>query len=351
MSFSRPTLSVLIERGRADINARLTGAEARLRHNVLDVLTRMHQGAMNDFYAYAGWIADQILPDTADGAFLARHAARWGLSRKAATFAAGTAIASGVNGRTIPADARLSRIDGTQYRVATATTIEGGTATLPLKAVESGSGQSADAGQELTFQELIAGVNAVATVSAGGIADGSAEEMDDSLLDRLLARIQNPPQGGSAADYKLWALAQPGVTRAWVLPGWLGSGTVGLTFVMDGRPDIIPTAADIAEVQAALDYLRPVTAALTVFAPIPQPVDIAATIFPDTPAVRAAVLANLGDMFLRDAEPGGTIRRSRLSEAVSIAAGEAYHELIAPAQDIVAATAAKLPVPGAVTFS
>lgn len=351
MSFDRPTLSALVARDRADINARLPGADARLRHSVLDVLARMHAGGLNDLYAYADWISRQILPDTADAEILARHAARWGILRKAASYAAGTATATGTNGTVIPADTLLSRIDGAQYRVTAEAIIGAGVATIALEAVDAGTGHGMDEDQQLTFVALIAGINAVAIVDAGGIADGADEEDDDSLLYRLLARIQTPPQGGSEADYRLWALAQPGVTRAWPYRNWLGAGTVGLTFVMDGRPDIIPLPADIAAVQAALDDLRPVTADLTVFAPIPEPVDITVLLSPSTAAVRAAVELEIADMFLRDAEPGGTIRRSRLSEAISIAAGENYHSLPIPAADFTASSAAKLPVVGTVSFA
>lgn len=350
MSYDRPTLSALITRDRADLNARLPGADARLRHSVLDVLARMHAGAMNDLYGYANWISRQIHPDTADGDILARHAARRGIIRKAASYAAGVATATGTDGTAIPAETLLSRIDGTQYRVTTDAVVSAGSATLALEAVDAGSGHGMDAGQELTFVELIAGVAATVTVDAGGIADGADEENDDSLLYRLLLRLQTPPQGGSVADYKAWALAQPGVTRAWVIPGWMGAGTVGVTFVMDGRADIIPLAADVAAVQGALELLRPVTADLIVFAPIAEPVDISIALSPSTAAVEAAVALEIDDMFLRDGEPGGTIYRSRISEAASIAAGESHHVLSLPAADFTASSAAKLPVRGVLTF-
>ena len=85
MSLERPTLSTLIDRARGDINSRLDGADARLRRNVLDVLVRMHAGAMNDLYGLASQIALQIHPDTASADILARYAGRWGIVRKAAT--------------------------------------------------------------------------------------------------------------------------------------------------------------------------------------------------------------------------------------------------------------------------
>ncbi|MEI7000453.1 baseplate J/gp47 family protein, partial [Klebsiella pneumoniae] len=51
---------------------------------------------------------------------------------------------------------------------------------------------------------------------------------------RGLLAYQNPLQGGSDADYKKWALAVSGVTRAWVKRRIMGAGTVGVYIMCDG---------------------------------------------------------------------------------------------------------------------
>lgn len=348
MPFNRPTLSDLIARTRSDIETRLPSADSALRHSVLDVLARMHGGAISGAYGYLDFLARQILPDTAEAEFLARHAAIWGIRRKAAIAATATAIATGVNGTQIPAGTQALRIDGRTYRVTVAAQIGGGVASLALEAVEAGPESDLTPGTILTLSSAILGVNAVITVNAAGVR-GALEEDDDSLLSRLLDRIRTPPQGGSANDYRAWALAQPGVTRAWVYPGWMGAGTVGVAFVMDQREDIIPEVADVAAVQAALDVLRPVTAQVVVFAPTPSPVDVVLRVAPNTLAVREAITAELADFFTRDAEPGGTIYRSRLSETMSLAAGEFSHTLDLPDSDFTAAPG-EIPALGTVTF-
>ena len=56
----------------------------------------------------------------------------------------------------------------------------------------------------------------------------------------------------------------------------------------------------------------------------------------DTPAVRAAVQAELEDLFGRLATPmGTTLYRSNISEAISLATGETAHVLSVPAGDVV----------------
>lgn len=349
MTLVRPTLSALIERARADIESRLPGADSRLRHSVLDVLARVHAGAAAGLYGYLANIADQIMPDTANGQFLARHVAIWGLRPKAAVAAVITATATGTNGSVIISGTQVSRSDGAIYATTAAATITAGRATITLQAVDAGLDGDVAPGAVLTFTAPVPGVNA--TVSVVGTSTAGAEEEDlEALRARLLRRIRTPPQGGAASDYVSWALEQPGVTRAWPYPGWLGAGTVGLTFVMDDRPDPVPLAGDVLAVQEALDQLRPVTAALTVFAPLTRSDDLIIAVTPSSPAVQTAIEAELQDFYRREAEPGGTIHLSRIGEAISQANGEFDHRIIAPAGDFIGSPGV-LPVLGNVTFA
>lgn len=349
MTLVRPTLSALIERGRSDIESRMPGADSRLRHSALDVLVRVHAGAVAGLYGYLANIADQIMPDRATGQFLARHVAIWGLRPKAAVAAVITATATGTNDSPILSGTQVSRSDGAIYATTAAATITAGTATITLQAVDAGLDGDVAPGAVLTFTAPVPGVNA--TVSVIGTSTGGAEEEDaEALRARLLQRIRTPPKGGAASDYVSWALEQPGVTRAWCYPNWLGAGTVGLTFVMDGRADPVPLAGDVLAVQNALDQLRPVTAALTVFAPLTLTVNFNITVTPAAPAVRAAIEAELQDFFRREAQPSGTIYLSRVNEVISQAEGEFNHVMNAPAGDVIA-TAGVLPILGSIAFA
>jgi len=166
----------------------------------------------------------------------------------------------------------------------------------------------------------------------------------------LLARIRQAPAGGAQHDYVGWALEVAEVTRAWVYPGWMGAGTVGVAFVMDARPDLIPTEDDVASVQAHLAGLAPVTADVIVIAPTPYPVDLTITaLTPGDDATRAAVTAEVRDLLIREGQLGGTILVSRLREAISQAAGETDHVLTSPSANVTA-PAGQLPVLGAVTW-
>lgn len=349
MPFSRPTLSQLVERARDDIDTRLPGADSRLRRSVLDVLARVHAGATHGLYGLLDWLWRQLFPDTAEADSLARWAAIWGLTRKPATIATGKARVTGANGAIVPAGALLVRSDGAEYLTAQAATIAAGEALLDIAAGAAGPAGNAEAGVVLTFASPVAGVVATAAVQAPGLVGGGGEEADDALRARLLARIRRPPHGGNRSDYERWALEVPGVTRAWVYPLLLGPGTVSVYFVMDGRPDPIPLAADVEAVQAYLDERRPVTAAVSVFAPVPQPLPMTVQATPATESVRAAIAAEIADLLYREAEPGGVILISRLREAISLAAGEADHVLIQPAGNV-AAEPGRIIVPGEIAW-
>ena len=334
MPFNRPTLSTLVERARDDLDARLPGADSRLRRSALDVLARVHAGAVDGLHGFQQWISRQILPDTSEGEVLARQAAIWGLQRKAAMSASGSIRVTGANGAELPAGTALLRGDGVEYLTTAAAVLAGGAAIAGVRAVEAGRGGNAEPGTRLTFVSPVPGVNAVAQVAAGAIGGGDDQESDDALRARLLDRIRRPPHGGSRSDYERWALEVAGVTRAWVTPGVFGPGTVGLQFVADGRANIIPTADEVAVVQAYLDPLRPVTAELFVTAPIAFPVALLIRAIPSTAAVKAAIAAEVEDLLAREAVPGGTILISHLREAISLAAGEHDHELVQPAGNV-----------------
>lgn len=349
MAYNRPTLTELHSRILDDIDARVPGADSRLRFSVLGVLARVFAAAFHAAYGLLNHWSRQILPDTADGVHLTRHAANWSVLRKAATKASGTVGVTGTGGAIIPEGAILVRRDGAEYRVTAAAVIAAGVAVVAVavEAMIEGDAGNTDAAAILSFATPVAGVNAGATVISVGA--GNAAENDDSLRARLLRRMQRPPHGGNADDYVDWALAVAGVTRAWNAPNELGLGTVTVRFVMDGRVNIIPQPADVAAVQAYIDDVRPVGSVTTVVAPIAQAVNFLIRAVPPTLAVRQAITEELADLFRRDAAPGGTLLHSRMREAISLAAGEMDHDLNSPGGNA-SFPAGVIPVLGNVDF-
>lgn len=350
MPFERPSLQALIERAASDIEARLPGTDARLRRSNLNVLARVHAGGLHGLYGYLAYMALQVMPDTAEAAYLERWASIWGVLRLPAAYAEGDVKVFGAEGAVLPAGAVLQRADGTQYITTSDATILAGFAVVHVEASAPGTGGNADPGVQLVQTQPVAGIDSDAEVQPSGISGGTEAENDGALRGRLLSRIQAPPHGGNAADYVGWAREVPGVTRAWCDPLENGPGTVVVRFVRDDDVDFIPSAGEVADVQTHIDDLRPVTANVTVVAPTAVPLDMTITLVPNTAAVRAAVEAELADAIRRDSQPGGTILVSHLREAISVAAGETNHVLTSPAADVTHSTG-EIATLGSITWS
>lgn len=352
MAFTRPTLDTLRRDARSALEGRLPGADAALRFTALRILADVVAGQAHLTFGHLDWIARQVIPDTAQADFLDRWAGLHGLARRPATRAAGMVALAGAGPAVLPQGSVLTRADGTAYlTTAEASLAEG--ASIAVVTVEAGAGGevgNAEVGTALTLSVAVSGLSGTVTVDADGLSGGAGAESDDRLRARLVARLSSPPQGGAARDYIAWALTVPGVTRVWVYPRNRGNGTVDVAFVMDARADIVPLPADVAEVQAVIEERRPVTADCIVFAPVATPLAVTISgLSPDSAAVRAAILVELQDQIQRDAEPGGITHRSRLIEAISRAAGEAYHTLAVPPTDV-ASAAGHISVLGAVSF-
>lgn len=354
MPFSRPTLKTLIDRAIADINARLPDADARLPFSNLNVLAHVQGAGVHGLYGFLDWIAKQVFPDTAETEALERWASIWGVTRKAAAPATGVVTLTGTSGAVVPAGTLLQRPDGQQYQTTADATLYGGTVDASVVAVTAGLATSSTAGTSMNLVSPVVGVNTAVVVTAGGLTGGSDTETDASLRARLLTRIQTPPHGGASADYINWALEVPGVTRAWVSPAELGLGTVTLRFVRDNDGSgaaIIPDSAEVAAVQAYIDVRRPVTAQLTVVAPTPVPLNFNIQgLMPNTSAVQSAVQAELQDLLLREAVPGGTILLSHIRSAISSALGETDYVLVAPSANVTNTTG-NMSTMGAITWS
>lgn len=352
MPLDRPSLQELIERVYADIESQLPGTDARLRRSNLGVLGRTHSGVTHGLYGHLDWQSKQLLPDTAELEYLERHASVYKITRIAAGKAAGSITFTGTDTSVIPAGTIVQRSDAVEFTTDAEATINAGSAIAAVTAVEGGVASNTDAGSSVTLVNPIAGVNSTASVTTA-IANGTDAESDDSLRERLLDRIQQPPHGGAEFDYVKWAKEVSGVTRAWEYPQEMGIGTVTVRFVVDDHAvSSIPDAAKVTEVQDHIDSVRPVTVkGLYVVAPLDTPLDITITgLNPDTQEVRDAITAELKDLLRREAVPGGTILISHIREAISIAAGEHDHALTVPAADVTHSTG-EIATLGVITWS
>ena len=337
--FNRPVLPELIQRVRNDVLSRLS-AEDVLRRTDAEVYARVLGGVAHGLYGFIEWLSKQVIYDTAEAEYLERWCSIWGINRKVAAPATGTVTFTVQAGSLIPSGTLLQALDGVQYQTSTDATVSASTATASVTALVPAAAGNRATGQNLTLVSPVVGVQS--TVTAGLLFGGADVETDDALRARLLARIQQPPHGGTSSDYTPWTLEVPGVTRAWVYPAELGLGTVTVRFVRDNDGTgtaIIPDAGEVAAVQAYIDARRPVTAQLIVVAPAAVPLNFTIQgLVPATLTVQVAVQAELADLLLREAVPGGIILLSHIRAAISAASGETDYVLTAPLANVTNST-------------
>lgn len=345
MAFDRPTLRELITQMTTDAE-REAGAK-QLRQSILRVLPKVFAYACHGLYGFIAWILKQLFPDTAEKQFLERQASIQGIYRRAASKATGTLTVSYTEGATLPVGTIFMADDQTRYE--TTAEPEVGSYTVPVQCLEVGTIGNREEGQTYTLVSPVTGVDAEAVGSE--MAGGAEAESDESLRERLLYRLRNPPRGGTATDYVAWAKEVPGVTRAWCFPKEQGIGTVVVRFATDELTDDgVPTSGMVQIVADHIAESAPVTAATTVVAPVAKAVNFRIKdLTPDFESVRAQVEAELKSLFVREATPGEALLISHIRQAISSAAGEEDFELLEPTADV-PADSTQLLVVGEVTY-
>ena len=331
MSFARPSLADLINRAYTDINSRIAGVDATLRRSNLNIFARVHSAVVNGLYGFIHYLAGELVYDTAVD-FLPRWASIWGITPKPASFATGTATFTGVNGADIPALTELQRDDGALFTTNADATIAAGTAMVAITALAAGSLGVSSVGAAFITTLPINNVNAIATIVT--YLDGADAEQISALRSRFIARVQQPPAGGNENDYENWALAVPGVTRAWCNPCGMGEGTVVVRFMMDlTYINGIPTTTDATTVYNYINTLRPAgMSGLFVVPPVAAPLNPAISIKPNNATVQAAITAQLAALILDEAQPedgtgSGILLLSHVEESISTTVGVVDNQL------------------------
>lgn len=183
--------------------------------------------------------------------------------RNAATVASGGTLGgTAVPGAVVPAGTQGVDSSG----LVTVTTTAGATAngfgiwSAACKATSAGKAGNLPALTAITISAPPVGVNVSAALS-GALSGGADEEDDLALLVRILARLRNPPRGGTAADIRAWceeatdAQGQIYGLRAWPYPKRDGGGSTDVVITIaagtgQGRD---PGSTVATAVQAVVD--------------------------------------------------------------------------------------------------
>ena len=336
----------------------LSTSDLELARSNIAALSFVQAVGLHGAYRYLrDFIARQAIPTQSSGDFLDGWLESYGMARKGAASAAGSATGTGVTASVLPAGTLLQADDGRQYRVSADVTVAAGAVTAALIAVEAGAAGNLGGTQALKLVSPVTGIDAAFTTATAGLSGGADIETDAQAIYRLQQRLGAEPMGGSPADYARWALQVPGITRAWGVRNPAGATTAGVIIMADGNA--APGLPTTAQQSTVLDYIRDPRRGppdeLFVIIPTPVTINVQVTLSPDTAAIRTGVQAALADLFVREAAPGQSIPHSHLTEAISGVAGEYNHQVIAPTLVqggyFTVDAYAKLLVLGSVTFA
>jgi len=334
MPWQTPTLKDVRKLTRDYVLTQL-GAKVMVPNSALRIMSDAMSGLTHLTLLYIDWLSKQLLPDTSETEWLDRHGDIWlvnadgSIGRKAATYAHGTVLFTGLSGVVAPTGTLLNGANSVQYQTVADAVLSATGGTAPAVALTAGIiGNLADS-QPLGIVVPIVGIDAASL--SGDMSGGVDMETDEQLRERVLRRIRQPPMGGAAYDYEAWALAVPGVTRAWCYPNEMGIGTVTLRFMMDdlrADNDGFPLQQDCATVENYINSKRPVAVKdFFVVAPIKQEITcVIDELVPDTDSMRGEIEQSLDKMLLEFAAPGQTIFAAWKNFAIMSAPGiQSFH--------------------------
>ena len=152
-----------------------------------------------------------------------------------------------------------------------------------------------------------------------------------------------------------------GVTRAWVFPLYNGAGTVGCAFVRDAESPIVPSASEIATVDAyVVSHTDPATGqtvgipvtaepGLFMITLVTKAIDMTVSIYPNTAAVQNAISDIIDDTLVEFGGPGETVYLSQLQKNIARAQDLEYFNIDIPVADITALQT-EVHIPGTYTY-
>lgn len=208
-------------------------------------------------YFQLGNFADLVLPDTSAGEYLTRMVEAFGLTRKAAT----KAVRQGIFDKELPTGTRFSTSGDAVliFAVSDLISSENSTFIYELVCETAGKGGNECSGVLLPVEYI----NGLGRAELGGIVTaGTDEEDDESLRERLFAKVQLPSTSGNANDYYNWAMACAGIGAAKVFPLADGPGTVKVVVASEEKTAVEETL--IKKVADYIETMRPIGATVAV---------------------------------------------------------------------------------------
>lgn len=266
-----------------------TGAEASAASD-LSVKFYAVAAEVYALYVQADWMARQVFPQTAEGAYLERHAALRGLDRRTAVRAEGILRFSvdtpSSADLTIPAGTVCATAGMVRFETKTDAVLPAGEIWVETaaRAVEAGAAGNVPAG---SIQAMaVAPVGIGRCINQEAFIGGADAESDEALRERVLETYRRMPNGANTAFYEQGALSFEQVAAVTVLPRNRGRGTVDVVVATQSG---LPGADLLAQLSNYFEAKREIAVDVEVKAPEVRTVDVALTVTPEEGTDGAAV--------------------------------------------------------------
>lgn len=297
-----PTISQLYNSIVADIESELNIAIPLFGRSFLRARAMVQAGRLWLLYLVQAAIQKNIFVDTCDEATLSRFGlVKLGRDRFPATQGQYTVLVTGTTGAVIPASTTFkanddSQAPGKRFVLDTEFVLDG-VNLITLRALEAGTDSKLSIGNKLTVNGPIPLVDAIVTVQTEAIEPQAAETVED-YRQKIINAFRLEPQGGAAADYRLWSTEVQGIVNAYPYAATGQTSEINL-FIESDEADGVPTSQDLLNVQASIEdptadrpARKPVTAIVNYLPVVPKQIDITITDYVDLTVEKETLILN-----------------------------------------------------------
>lgn len=308
-----PTINQLYASIIADLEAELNVTIPLFGRSYLRAKAMVQAGRLWLLYLVAVKINQNIFVDTCDEETLSRFGQiKIGRDRYAATQGQYTVLVTGTTGATMPAGTVFKSNDDAlnagKLFILDADFVLNGTNIITLRALEAGDTSKLLVGNQLSLTAPIPLVDTIGTVQTESIEPQAAETWED-YRQKVINAFRLEPQGGAAADYRLWATEVQGIVNAYPYAASGLVNTVAL-YIESDEPDGVPSAQDLLNVEASIETptatqpsRKPITVTVQYLAVSPLNVDITITDYVDLTTAKETLIENALIALLADIRP------------------------------------------------
>lgn len=319
MPFKRDSAAVILDRVYANYVSLFKPLDKTPRHSLLKVFAAVDAGIYHQNLGDLDFLALQLFPDTAEGAYLREH---WSsrVTPLYAIAANGPVLVTGLPHKPVPSGLVFASAAGERYYTEQSYKIGAdGAAAVQVKAQNAGAVANLAAGQKLSIVSSIpSGIDSEAVVSGEGISGGADAESDEEYLARVLLWLRSPVRYGKKGHFAAWARdASPEVSNAWEYKNFGVFGALLIQVINGNQLNGIYPVDNLEEVTTYISEAAP-PVIFTVRTPEIITVNPVVSLPPyeDTQANRETAISRMKALLQLLAMPGIQVTAGALREAI-----------------------------------